>query len=204
MARAMRKLIVVGLVLLSGCKIKTDGAAPSGATTTQSAAVTQRAAVVDMLALVKAKAPPNGPIAGFELAHVAPAPENGNTGTQTFVKPAGWTSEPGSLTGTLRPPKGVDLGWRTSLTVGWDCDGVCAPKDWAKLIDAKLKRSIEDSPTTHDETLPDGRRVRWKTGEKQASFIAAWFEPGASHYDSCSGVLDDKSVTPYIAAFVEI
>lgn len=194
----MQKLLAcVGLLVLAACKA--ERASPGSTTATSSVVV------VDPLAAVRAKLPKDGAkLVNFELARVPSEDRGERGGTYVFVRPVGW-EESSLLHGRTHKPKAVDLGFRTALAVESECNGVCAAKDWAREIDANLKKSYPDSPTTHDETLPDGRRIRWQVIDgKQAWFRAAWFTPGAPFYYSCSGSLDDPRLLPYLDAFLEI
>lgn len=151
---------------------------------------------------VKAKLPKSGPAAlPVEIARIAQPRKNK---TLVFVAPTGWKSENDMMPGYLERPGSSGFGNHNSVDVSWTCEGVCAPKDWKSIVDAKAKKRVADGPGTHDEMLPGNRRIRWGIDENGASVYAAWFEEGASELNECSVWLQDRSLHPALDAFVEM
>ena len=195
MRAILATVLFVGSLSIGACK-KDTAPAPSGA------ASTHAASIVDPLASVKVKMPKSGPAAlPVELARIAQPRKNK---TLVFVAPTGWASDNEMLPGMLERPGARGVGNNNYVDVGWTCEGVCAPKDWKSIVDAKAKKRVADGPGTHDEMLPGNRRVRWGTDKSGASVYAAWYEEGASELDECSVWLQDPALYPALEAFVEI
>lgn len=119
------------------------------------------------------------------------------------VVPVGWAPKSDGFPGWFVPPEGAGLGWMTSYKVGSSCAGACVPKDWKKVVDAQMLDHVPEAQLQHDESLPDGGRIRWGGDATSARVYAAWFHEGASNYQECSVNLDSAAMVRLTDAFVE-
>lgn len=117
------------------------------------------------------------------------------------IQPKGW--ETGVIPGRVKPPAGSPLGFMTSFSTGSNCDGTCAPKDWAKTVESVefARFAGGDQKVDKDEKLDGGRLVVAKGGDRIDIVLARWKE-GADRYFVCHATLD-KEVMAAAPAFEE-
>jgi len=124
----------------------------------------------------------------------------GEDGRFVAVVPKGW-EEAKHMPGHYRPT-GSDLGFMTSFDVGTNCDGDCAPKDWAATTEkVEFKQFLEGDQfeVVKDEKGDDSRLMVAKSGDKIYIAAVQWKE-GASRYFTCRATLE-KEIAAAAPAF---
>lgn len=114
--------------------------------------------------------------------------------------PVGWQAE--HMPGYYKPADGADLGFMTHFSVGSNCDGACAAKDWQAAVDkvefAQFAR--DDFTIDRDEKLGDDGRLLIAHNGRSAYVVAAWWKADAARYYYCRASLADDAASA-VAAF---
>lgn len=116
--------------------------------------------------------------------------------TYTLAAPKGWTPK---MQGFASLKGGDELGFLTSLDLGNNCDGMCAPKDWAATSDKALFSQFAKDTVIKDEKKPNSHLLI--SERDTTTFVAyAWWANGARRYHSCLVTLE-KQVSAAAPAF---
>ena len=109
--------------------------------------------------------------------------------TLTLAAPKDW-KQTSKMFGSLEGP-----GF-SKMDVGPDCGGSCEKKDWAKVFDDGIAKSLTgaDHKVIKDEKRPTGRTIISEdTGGMHNTVVkVAWWTDGASQYYICGAELGDS------------
>jgi hypothetical protein len=116
--------------------------------------------------------------------------------------PEGWTGS-SAIPDRYKPGDDLGLGFMTSYSVGTNCDGACAPKDWeAAAAETEFDQFEADSfEILEDGPLEGGGRLLVAETDDRAFVVAARWKEGASRYAFCRASLDGRA-TEALDAFV--
>lgn len=123
--------------------------------------------------------------------------------TMAVVVPSGWNES--FMPGSYEPPDESNLGFMTRFSVGSNCDGLCAKKDWkAAVAKTEFGQFLEGDRFTidKDEALGDNGRLMVASADDSTYVVSAWWKDDASRYFYCRANLE-KEIAGAVDAFEE-
>ncbi len=135
----------------------------------------------------------------FEQRDLVEERGHGNV-TYTLAAPKGWEQKMKAFP-KVSPPDSANLGFMTDFGVASNCDGECAPKDWAQVADKVLFKqfSTNGSKIEKDDKGKSDRTLIATTDDKRY-VVYAWWQDGAKRYHQCMATLE-KEVMDAAPAF---
>lgn len=113
------------------------------------------------------------------------------TATYTMAAPKDWEQE-NKMFASLRPKKDANMGFFTKLQVGSNCDGMCEPKDWAKVSEKVDFAQFRDGWTIVKDEAGKTSHLLIASKGKRTDIVYAWWTEGARMYFTCTATLDGE------------
>jgi len=137
---------------------------------------------------------------GFDLSFESVTTEDEDN-PAIVMAPAGWEQDH-FLGTTFEPPEESGFGFFTEMPIKDSCDGLCAPKDWTRIMD-----DMESGPfamlwgggtvlVDRQIESPSGRVVAYRDDDAfhPVEVVATRWDNRADHYFKCHVELDEEDV----------
>lgn len=125
----------------------------------------------------------------FEQRDILEERSKRSTATYTMAAPKDWEQD-GMMFASLKPKRDANMGFFTKLTVGSNCDGMCEPKDWAKVSEKVNFAQFRDGWEIVKDEANKASHLMIAKKDKRTDVVYAWWTDGAPKYFSCHVALD--------------